>query len=150
MFKILDSYISYKDCVDYFLPHLEEKGSDGLIEASGGTEQDAPMDERVGAVVRSVRELHLPRYSYKEHFQLFTKFVKDNNIPEAPEGTTWIGVFYFGELDETCKGDPDKYDGQEFYPKWGDMVFFTPDCNYEPGTLTEGELPKLVAFWGDR
>lgn len=148
MLKVLDSYTSYMDC-QLFLPYLEEHGTSALIEASGGTERDAPMGERIGAVVRSVKELHLPRYSYGGHVQISTEFVDNGDIPAAPEGTTWIGIFYFGELGETCQGETDSCNNESWAPGWGDMVFFRSDYTYTPGNLTEGKLPKLVAFWGD-
>jgi len=144
----LDSYISYMDCTEHFLPFLKGNGADNLIEASGGTEADAPMDERIGSVVRSIRELHLPRYSKSEHHQISVKFVEDGDIGEIPESASWIGIFYFGELGETCEGDKDLFDGDEYSPTWGSVMFLTADHSYSAGKLSSGTLPKLVAFWG--
>ena len=144
----LDSYIAYRDCTEHFLPFLKINGTDGLIEASGGTESEAPMEERIGAVVRSVKELHIPRYSRSEHYQIATRFVEDGDIGDIPEGTSWVGILYFGELGETCQGAADVFGEDEYSPTWGSLVFFTVDHIHAAGKLSEGAMPKLVAFWG--
>lgn len=149
MIVSIDSYVSYKDCVDYYLPYLIESGTSDLVEASGGIESDSPTNERIGSVLRSVKELHLPRYSYREHFQIEARFVEDGQIKNAPEGTTWIGVLYLGELGETCQGEPDKYGEDVVEPTWGSLVFYTVEHVYSAGSLASGDLPKLVVFWGD-
>ena len=124
-FKRMPGYLSYQDC-QAFLPYLEASGGTELVEASGGTDQSAPMTERVGAVVNSVKELHASRFAgelnesnnlIEQRLSLLGTEFSGGEVPEAPEGTTWVGVFYLSALGDEYQGEPDVYGEKTVSPK---------------------------------
>lgn len=147
--KYISSYISYKDC-EVWTPFLEETGGTDLVEASGGTEGNAPLEEKVGAIVRTVKELHVPRFMKDPSVPLEvikTEFSSD--VPATPEGTDWSCVIYLGKLGETYQGEKDKFGDKEISPEYGDVVFYSSDEKYVPGFVSEGNNKRLYAFWAE-
>lgn len=149
--KYISSYISYKDC-EVWLPFLKETGGTDLVEASGGTEGDAPLEEKVGSIVRTVKDLHVPRFMkdpYEKTLQLLKTQYSEGEVPETPKGTEWSCVFYLGKLGDTYQGEKDKVGEKEISPEYGDVIFFNSEEKYESGFITEGVSGRLYAFWSE-
>lgn len=148
--KYISSYISYKDC-EVWTPFLEKTGGTDLVEASGGTEGNAPLEEKVGAIVRTIKDLHVPRFMKNPATPL--KVLKTQystgEVPETPEGTDWACVFYLSKLGESYRGEKDKFGDKEISPEYGDVVFYSSDEKYVPGFVIEGDNKRLYAFWAE-
>lgn len=148
--KYISSYVSYKDC-ELWTPFLEETGGTDLVEASGGTEGNAPLEEKIGAIVRTVKDLHVPRFMEDPRVPLKvlkTEF-SSGKVPETPEGTDWACVFYLSKLGDTYQGEKDKIGDKEISPEYGDVVFYSSDEKYVPGFVSEGDNKRLYAFWAE-
>tara|TARA_B110000503_G_scaffold82258_1_gene125564 strand:- start:2983 stop:3450 length:468 start_codon:yes stop_codon:yes gene_type:complete len=147
--KRIPGYMSYQDCTT-FLAYLKTFGADGLVEAHGGTDQSAPMNERIGAVVRSVKELHASRYAgtvsggnmYEQKLAQIKVEFSETDAPTVPEESTWACVFYLQD-----QATSDMYGEKEISPKCGDIVIFSTKEQYAPGKLSEEVCPKLYSFW---
>jgi hypothetical protein len=154
--KQIPGYISYFDC-QTFLSYLKEFGAGEVVEAHGGTDFRAPTQERIGAVVRSVKDFHASRYAgeyFEEHgryieqklSQIEVVFTSNGNL-EIPADATWGCAFYFSQLGDDYQGDPDVFGTLEVTPKWGDIVIFSTKEAHIVGKISGGASPRLYAFW---
>lgn len=97
LIRRLGKFASYKDSKD-FAVYLDANGSEDLGEVSGVVEGNAPIEDRLGGVVRAFRQYHAERWTNTDLTPSKYKYITDlDSLDIDYVSGRYVGVLFFDD-----------------------------------------------------
>lgn len=148
----LTGYLS-RSQVRKYLEFILENGAESIIEAPDGLYDDAPMAERIGSAISSVKQFHISRSidDLPNLVQLGCSLVKNSETIDIPAEALVIGIFYMSKKNYDYVGAIDHLPGGDYSGDVGDVIWLPNNSIKTIGFSApdSGDIYRLVVFWSE-